>query len=61
MAAPARKRKITEDSRPFKPGKTPASNCACRDPESTARFVVQIDDSIICSWCGGDYALLEKP
>jgi hypothetical protein len=43
----------------FPLGKTPAANCACRNPDSTARFTITIDGHAMCSWCGGDLSLLE--
>ena len=40
-------------------GKEPAANCACRNVDSTARFTITINGHTLCSWCGGDYELLE--
>jgi len=59
---PGRKATVVTESHPnFPLGKTPAANCACRNPDSTARFAILIQGHILCSWCGGEYSLLEKP
>ena len=58
---PSRKAKVVTEAHPnFPLGKTPAANCACRNPDSTARFTITINDEPLCSWCGGQVSLLEN-